>query len=153
RGGRRGLTVDLESVTITTPAGEPRRRRLLMPLIEPLAMETTTSAQLRSHDKAADHAQYAELAALAGGLAHEIKNPLSTIGLNLELLAEELQDPQSPREHRMLTKVQSVQRECEHLREILDGFLQFARAGELEAETADLNDIVRDFLDFFRPTA
>ncbi|MHC4984706.1 MAG: histidine kinase dimerization/phospho-acceptor domain-containing protein, partial [Planctomycetota bacterium] len=33
----------------------------------------------------------AEMAQLAGGLAHEIKNPLSTINVNLGLLAEDLQ--------------------------------------------------------------
>ena len=34
---------------------------------------------------------------LAGGLAHEIKNPLSTIRLNMELLAEDFAEPQLPR--------------------------------------------------------
>lgn len=97
--------------------------------------------------------QYAEIAELAGGLAHEIKNPLSTIGLNLELLAEDLSDPQSPREHRMLTKVRNVQRECEHLGEILEAFLQFAKANQPELEVCDITDVVQDFLDFYRPTA
>jgi len=32
----------------------------------------------------------AELGTLTGGLAHEIKNPLSTVQLNLQLLAEDL---------------------------------------------------------------
>ena len=96
---------------------------------------------------------YTELVMLAGGLAHEIKNPLSTIGLNLELLAEELGRPQSPREHRMLKKVENVQRECDHLREILEAFLQFAHAGEPELEVCPLNDLVRDFIEFYRPTA
>ena len=36
--------------------------------------------------------QYTEIARLAGGLAHEIKNPLSTIRLNMELLAEDFRD-------------------------------------------------------------
>lgn len=97
--------------------------------------------------------QYAEIAVLAGGLAHEIKNPLSTIGLNLELLAEELQPAQSSREHRMLKKIENVQRECDHLRDILEAFLQFAKAGEPDFETCDLNDVVREFLEFYRPTA
>src|SRR5208337_2342074 len=33
-------------------------------------------------------AQYAEISQLAGGLAHEIRNPLSTLSLNLDLLEE-----------------------------------------------------------------
>ena len=35
-------------------------------------------------------AQYNELAELAGSLAHEIKNPLSVIRMNMDLLAEDL---------------------------------------------------------------
>ena len=37
-----------------------------------------------------------ELAQLAGGLAHEIRNPLSTMLLNLDLLAEDFAQPESP---------------------------------------------------------
>ena len=33
--------------------------------------------------------QYTEIARLAGSLAHEVKNPLSTIRLNVGLLEEE----------------------------------------------------------------
>ena len=54
-------------------------------------------------------AQFAEIAALAGGLAHEIKNPLSTISLNLELLIEEVSEGDSPRDRRMLKKLLSLQ--------------------------------------------
>ena len=49
--------------------------------------------------------QYAELAELAGGFIHEIKNHLSTLGLNLQLLAEDFEDPQSQRERRALERV------------------------------------------------
>ena len=99
-----------------------------------------------------------EIAVLAGGLAHEIRNPLSTIGLNLELIAEALggtepregDDRTTARVRRMLG---TVQRECGHLSGILDAFLAFARAGEPDAEPADLNALVREFADFFRPTA
>lgn len=97
--------------------------------------------------------KYAEIAALAGGLAHEIKNPLSTIGLNLDLLVEDLEGSDTPRERRMLAKLQTVQRECRHLEDILQAFLQFARVGELDLVETDLNCVVRDFLDFYQPQA
>src|SRR5581483_10042942 len=38
------------------------------------------------------HEVYAELAELAGSFIHEIKNHLSTLGLNLQLLAEDFQE-------------------------------------------------------------
>ena len=97
--------------------------------------------------------QYAEIATLAGALAHEIKNPLSTISMNLELLAEDLEGAESPRERRMQAKIQAVHRACKSLQNILDDFLQFARAGELHCEPSDLNLVVRDFIEFYRPSA
>jgi two-component system, NtrC family, sensor histidine kinase HydH len=97
--------------------------------------------------------QYSEIATLAGGLAHEIKNPLSTMSMNLELLTEDLDSLDVPAKHRMLKKVESVQRECKHLEEILDAFLQFARVGKLALSEVNLNDQVSDFIDFFRPQA
>ena len=98
-------------------------------------------------------AQYAEIATLAGGLAHEIKNPLSTIGLNLELMVEELDPQRFPRDRRLLAKIQSVQRECRNLEKILNAFLQFARVGELDLIPGNLNDVVLEFLDFYKPQA
>jgi len=98
-------------------------------------------------------AQNVEIAALAGGLAHEIKNPLSTISLNLELLAEEVAEGDSPRDRRMLKKIVGVQRECRRLEVILEEFLKFARAGELELLDTDLNQVVRDFLESYQPEA
>lgn len=98
-------------------------------------------------------AQYAEIAALAGGLAHEIKNPLSTISLNLELLVEDIAESESPRDRRMLKRIQSVQRECQNLELILDEFLTFARVGQLELVASDLNQVVREFIEFYQPEA
>lgn len=98
-------------------------------------------------------AQYSEIATLAGGLAHEIRNPLSTMSLNLELLIEEVEGSDNPRDMRMLKKLQKVQQEAEQLNDLLNDFLQFARVGDQELIAADLNILVREFVDFYRPTA
>lgn len=94
--------------------------------------------------------QYTEIAQLAGGLAHEIKNPLSTIQLNMELLAEDFNDSESPRDRRALAKIAVVQRECQRLEELLDNFLTFAKVRHLRLEPSDLNEQVRRVLDFSR---
>ena len=105
-----------------------------------------------AHQKLVD--QYTEIAKLAGGLAHEIKNPLSTIRLNMELLAEDFAgDADNPLHRRALTKVQRVQRECQRLQDLLDDFLHFARVRQLKLEPTGLNHVVRDLLHFFQPKA
>jgi signal transduction histidine kinase len=97
--------------------------------------------------------QYAEIARLAGGLAHEIKNPLSTIRLNMELLAEDLEEPQTPAQRRALKRVEVVRKECQRLQELLDGFLDYAKVRRLHLEPSDLNHQIEDVLEFFAPEA
>jgi signal transduction histidine kinase len=98
-------------------------------------------------------AQYAEISQLAGGLAHEIRNPLSTVSLNLDLLAEDFQKPESPRDRRVLQRVERLQHEVYRLRDILENFLRFARVQDLGLMSTDLNAIVDEVCDFYEPTA
>jgi two-component system, NtrC family, sensor histidine kinase HydH len=98
-------------------------------------------------------AQYAEIAQLAGGLAHEIRNPLSTMSLNLDLLVEDFQNPETPRDRRVLQKIERLRRESQRLENILEDFLRFAWVQELRLEPADLNAIVDDLRDFCEPQA
>lgn len=96
---------------------------------------------------------YAELAELTGGFIHEIKNHLSTLGLNLQLLAEDFHDPQSQRERRALDRALRLQHECQRLVDVSNDFLRFARVKDLEASPADLAEVVDEVVDFFLPTA
>ena len=103
------------------------------------------------HQKLVD--QLAEMVRLVGGLAHEIKNPLSTIQLNMELLAEDLADEENPRNRRSLAKVRLVQRECQRLKALLEDFLNFAKVRRLKLEPTNLNHQVQQMLQFFAPKA
>src|SRR4051812_39402444 len=60
----------------------------------------------------------AELGTLTGGLAHEIKNPLSTVQLNLQLLREDI-GPENPAYSRVANRLATVQKETARLRETL----------------------------------
>jgi signal transduction histidine kinase len=94
----------------------------------------------------------AEVGTFTGGLAHEIKNPLSTIQLNLQLLQEDL-DPHDPVHSRLLARLSTVGREASRLRDILDDFLRYAGKLELRREKVDLNVLLEELVDFFAPQA
>ena len=98
-------------------------------------------------------AQYAEISQLAGGLAHEIRNPLSTLSLNLDLLAEDFQDAETPRDRRVLKRVERLQHEVQRLYGIVENFLRFARVQDLKLEPTDVNEVVDELRDFYEPNA
>ena len=115
------------------------------------AVAAASAADARDRDRLG--ALYAEISELAGGLAHEIRNPLSTLALNLELLAEDFQDPETPRDRRVAAKVERLRRETQRLNDILENFLRFARVQELDRRPADLNAVVDTLRDFCEPIA
>jgi len=91
------------------------------------------------------------LGTLAGGLAHEIKNPLSTLSVNLQLLREDWEKTDSPASKRILAKLAALQNETKRLEDILNDFLRFARRDELELEKADINRLLEEIIDFTKP--
>ncbi|MBM4096469.1 MAG: sensor histidine kinase [Planctomycetota bacterium] len=96
---------------------------------------------------------YTELAETAGVFIHEIKNHLSTLGLNLQLLAEDFESPQSPRERRALERVTRLQNECSRLVEVSNDFLRFTRVKDLALRPYDLRKVLEELVDFFEPMA
>jgi len=94
----------------------------------------------------------AELGTLTGGLAHEIKNPLSTVQLNLQLLQEDLCRT-DPAYARVVNRLDTVQRETSRLGDILNDFLRYAGKIELDRHEVDLNTLLEELVDFFSPQA
>ena len=111
------------------------------------------------------HGPLEELSRLTGELAHEIKNPLSTVKINLNLVREELEDlgpagagktgTQSDGERftRALRKIAVIQKETGRLEQILDGFLRYVDRTELQLASTDINELVGDMIDFYSPQA
>ncbi len=94
----------------------------------------------------------AELGTLTGGLAHEIRNPLSTVQLNLQLLREDL-DPADPAQGRVLRRLDTVQKETSRLRDIVDDFLRYAGRIELSKRPVNVNNLLEELIDFLTPQA
>jgi signal transduction histidine kinase len=123
----------------------------------------------KDREIAADHQRRTdidrELAKLTGELAHEIKNPLSTIKVNLKLAQEALGDidPNEPApagsdkaSHALGSaqrKITVIQKETDRLDQIVDGFLQYVRQADLQLARVDLNGLVGDMIDFYSPQA
>jgi len=108
--------------------------------------------------------QAEELSRLLGELAHEIKNPLSTIKVNLRLVEEELQGlisdgsvasggERARRLGRASRKVSVIQRETDRLEQILEAFLRYVDRTEPQLQGVDINGLVSDMVDFYSPQA
>ena len=88
---------------------------------------------------------------LAAGLIHEIKNPLNTLSVNLQLIEEDLQNHHSEKDLKISRKVRMLQKEVSRLENILSDFLRFAKKQELHLEECDVNEIIDSVLDFIAP--
>jgi signal transduction histidine kinase len=95
----------------------------------------------------------AEIGNMTSGLAHEIKNPLSTVGLNAQLLAEDIDHLDAPEKEKVkiAKRLDSLSREVHRLKGILDDFLQFAGRMKLHQEKVDLRDVIVELEDFYHP--
>jgi len=119
----------------------PRRRRGLSRIAN--VSEPTNKAPGSMHP--------VDAAALAGGLAHELRNPLSTVMVNLTLLAEDLQDRTNEPERlrvRALKKVETLKHEAERLKNLCDDFLNLVGPCRLDRKPVDLNGIVARHVEF-----
>jgi len=110
----------------------------------------------------------AELGKFTGHLAHEIRNPLSTITMNLKLLSEDISrlartppDVTSPAEieatqnryQRQLRKIETVSKEVDRVTRTLNDFLRYAGRMELHPGRHNINEILDDLIDFYEPQA
>jgi two-component system sensor histidine kinase PilS (NtrC family) len=93
----------------------------------------------------------ADLGAVASGLAHEIRNPLNSLYINSQILAEMLAafpDGEGARREELLALAQSNLKVTRRLNDLLTEFLRFARPPSMEIVAADLNKVVSETLRF-----
>lgn len=82
---------------------------------------------------------------------HELKNPLSTLGLHLSLLEEDWRKDEGPRARRSLQVLGRLRSEVGRLNDILEDFLRYARTDTLELAPTDLNSVVEHVARFVEP--
>ena len=82
-----------------------------------------------------------------------MKNHLGTLSLNLQLLAEDFEPGETPRERRARDRVARLSGECKKLLDLSNDFLRFARLRELHTRPVALDAVVSRMTDFLGPTA
>lgn len=108
------------------------------------------------HQQDIHPATVAEISGLAGGLAHELRNPLSIMMVNLKLLAEDLQDQDADSQdvrRRALIKVDVLRGEAQRLQNLFDDFLNLTGPCRVNKKNIDVNTIVQRLVTFFEPLA
>ena len=117
------------------------------------ALRRATRRAREAEGESRHNQRLAELGAMTSGLAHEIKNPLSTVGLNAQLLQEDLAHLKIDEEERdrLVHRIQTLHREVDRLRGILTDFLEFAGRIKLDVHPQDVRNIVEDLGDFYHP--
>lgn len=102
------------------------------------------NAELVARDRGAQSDRIAAIQTLSAGLAHEIRNPLNSARLQLELLDRRLRRAEA--DPKLMEPVEQVNREIERLTRLLNEFLAFARPSELALADHDVPAIVREVI-------
>jgi signal transduction histidine kinase len=96
----------------------------------------------------------AAVGSMAAKLAHEIRNPLGTIKLNLDLLGDEvgtLGPGSSTTTEEAKTLLLAIKSEVRRIQRVAQDYLQFSRVPKLNRERVMLNDILSRELTFLAP--
>lgn len=95
--------------------------------------------------------RYMGLGALAGGLHHEIKNPLAALSLHVQLLEEQLESDGTSDENKLMLSI--IRTEVGRIGGVLEGFRNFALSDDLNTANVDLAAMLKRQVELMRPQA
>jgi len=93
----------------------------------------------------------AYVGALAAGLAHEIRNPLNVLSMNLQMLEEDIASRATDEAGEARVYLSALQGEIRRLSNLVNNFLSYARPTQPRFESRDLNRVLAEICQFIRP--
>jgi len=117
------------------------------------AFEKMVSGLSRAQALALSNERLAAIGKMAAHVTHEIRNPLSAMGLNVELLEEEITQSsgQAANSAEVKNLLAAIQREVQRLEHLSEEYLRVARLPEPRMEADDVATAVREIVAFARP--
>ena len=88
---------------------------------------------------------------LASGVAHEIRNPINSIGMIAQRLAKEFAPSEGKEEYATITNL--LKDEVNRINKIITQFLQYAKPIQLQKTSVDLGEFFRDIYQLFTDQA
>ncbi len=113
------------------------------------SFERMVGAVARAQERALSNERLAAIGKMAAHVTHEIRNPLSSIGLNLEMLEEELAHSSARGE--AISLVHAVRHEVDRLEQLSDEYLRMARLPTPRMEANDIRRVVTSAVTFVEP--
>ena len=111
--------------------------------------EGMVAAIQRARSELVQAERLATIGKMAAHVTHEIRNPLSSIGLNIELLEDEVAGGSDKAEAIQL--VAAIKAEVERLSRIAEQYLSVARRPRPQLERESVEDLVRELCAFVKP--
>jgi len=88
---------------------------------------------------------------LAAGVAHEVRNPLNSVQINLSILEQELSELVADRQAHVFAVLAKIAAEVKRLDDFVSEFLRFARPPKLNIEPLPVRLLLADLAAFIAP--
>jgi two-component system, sporulation sensor kinase E len=150
-----GKAVDRE---FTLDSHPPRLLSVsLLPLVREGSVEGTVAHMEDVTEKRSKEARLrraeslASLTTLAAGVAHEIKNPLGSMGIHLQLIQKKIAGRQTIEQRDIAQHLGVIGEEVDRLNRIVVDFLFAVKPMDTVLADGDINPVIEDLLAFVRP--
>jgi signal transduction histidine kinase len=88
---------------------------------------------------------------LAAGIAHEIKNPINTVGLITDYIQTNLSPDDPEKRYEFYQLAESMKNELKRINRIVEGFLRLTKPDIYDFQQEDINRIIKDSVSVFEP--
>lgn len=131
----------------------PIRDRAGASLADVLVLGEDVTSREETRERLLQSERLAAIGRLAAQITHEIRNPLSSVALNIELLGDDIVHLPAERQKEAGSILAAVGKEVDRLTQITEGYLRFAKLPAPRKIAGDVGDLLADIVAFTQADA